>query len=130
MARFASLPTLSWVGGDYPWRLDEDLIYVSDIIGLVRVPRGYCTDFASVPRLPLAYWITGGRATLPAIVHDALYDCWTHKITRKQADRVFLEAMHARRDPKRRALRWVMYWGVRLGGGKAWSRDSRHKCVG
>ncbi len=130
MARFATLPTLSWVGGDYPWRLDDDLIYISDILGLIRVPRGYCTDFASVPRLPLAYWITGGRATLPAIVHDHIYDCHPPEITREQADRVFLEAMHARKDPKRRALRYVMYWGVRLGGGKAWRRDSRHKCAG
>ncbi len=128
MARFATLPTLSWVGGDYPWRLDDDLIYVSDILGLIRVPRGYCTDFASVPRLPLAYWMAGGRATLPSIVHDHLFDCWTDKIERKQADRVFLEAMKARQDPRRRALRYVMYAGVRCFGGPSWRRDSTHKC--
>ncbi|MDX1464480.1 MAG: DUF1353 domain-containing protein [Halomonas sp.] len=130
MARFVTLPTLSWVDGDYPWRLDDDLVYVSDVLGLIRVPRGYCTDFASVPRIPGVYWMAGGRATLPAIVHDCLYDCWTHKITRAQADRVFLEAMNARQDPKRRVLRWIMYSAVRACGWRPWRRDSRHKCVG
>lgn len=130
VARFVTRPTLSWVGGKYPWRLDEDLAYSSDVLGLIRVPAGYCTDFASVPRIPGIYWAAGGKATLPAIVHDHLYDCWTDRIEREMADRVFREAMIASGDPKSGFVRWAMYAAVRLGGGAPWRRDSRHKCIG
>lgn len=130
MPRFETQPTITRVSGPYPWRLEADLIYHSDIVGRIVVPAGYCTDFASVPRLPLVYWWTGGRAVLPAIVHDYLYDCWTRRITRKEADRVFLEAMTSHRDPRRWVTRQAMYWGVRAGGWLSWRRDSTDKCVG
>lgn len=130
MPGFETMPTVSWVGGQYPWRLDADLIYHSGLVGKIRVPEGYCTDFASVPRLPVVYLWTGGRAVLPSIVHDALYDCWTDRISRKDADRVFLEAMRCRNDPKYAATRWAMYLGVRAGGWRPWGRDSTDKCVG
>lgn len=128
MARFETLPTISWVGGKYPWMLDADLIYHSDIIGRVRVPAGYCTDFASVPRLPVVYLWTGGRAVLPSIVHDYAYDCMTGIITRRQADAVFWEAMKSHRDPKWGITRFAMWAGVRLGGWRPWRRDSSDKC--
>jgi hypothetical protein len=130
MPRFETLPAVSYVGGRYPWRLDADLIYHSDIIGRVVVPAGYRTDFASVPRLPVVYWWTGGRAVLPSIIHDHCYDCRTDEMSRRTADRVFLEAMKAKRDPKRAVTRWAMYQGVRLGGWRAWRRDSSDKCAG
>ena len=129
MARFETLPTVSYVGGKYPWMLDAALIYHSDLVGKLVVPAGYCTDFASVPRLPVVYWWTGGRAVLPSIIHDHCYDCRTKEMSRRTADRVFLEAMKARRDPKRAVTRWAMYQGVRLGGWRAWARDSSGKCV-
>lgn len=40
--------------------------------GHVDVPAGYETDFASVPRWPVVYWLAGGRATSEAVVHDYL----------------------------------------------------------
>lgn len=129
MVRFETLPTVSWVGGNYPWMLDADLIYHSDLVGKITVPAGYCTDFASVPRLPVVYLWTGGRAVLPSIIHDHCYDCRTHEMSRRTADRVFLEAMKSRRDPKFAATRWAMYAGVRMGGWAAWRRDSTDKCV-
>jgi len=128
MAHFETLPTVSYVGGKYPWMLDAALIYHSDLAGKLAVPAGYCTDFASVPRLPVVYWWTGGRAVLPSIIHDYMFDCMTHDITRKQADSVFLEAMKARQDPKRAVTRWAMYLGVRAFGWIPWRKDSSHKC--
>jgi hypothetical protein len=139
-ARFLTRPELGWVDGRYPWALIDELVYVSPILaelglpkhepGVVRIAAGYCTDFASVPRLPIIYWWTGGRAVLPALVHDHLYDCWTDAIPRKVADRVFLEAMAAERDPERWITRRVMYTGVRLGGRRPWHTDTTHKCPG
>lgn len=132
MARFETLPTVAYLGPEhrYPWQLQDDLVYRSDIIGTVTVPAGYCTDFASVPRLPIVYWWTGGRATLPAIIHDLLYDARPEGVTRRQADRVFLEAMAASRDPKRWITRRAMYLGVRAGGRRPWRTDSSHKLSG
>lgn len=132
MARFGTMPTVSYLGIShrYPWELQDDLVYHSDILGKIRVPAGYCTDFASVPRLPLVYWLTGGRATLPAIIHDLLYDARPDGVSRRQADRAFLEAMTCRRDPKRWVTRRAMYMGVRVGGALAWRRDSSHKLDG
>ena len=54
------------------------------------------TDFASVPRIPIAYLIAGGRANASATLHDNLYG--THntgrgkEVTRLQADNLIFEA--------------------------------------
>jgi hypothetical protein len=99
------------------WKLLTDLGYHSKLHGMIVVPAGYITDFASVPRLPLAYWLTGDTAHASAVVHD--YLCTIHyencKISWKRAAQVFLEAMKHERVPAWR--RTMMYWGVRLAGG-------------
>ena len=40
---------------------------------LITLPRGFVTDYDSVPRLPLAYWLLGGKRHKAAVVHDFLY---------------------------------------------------------
>ncbi len=74
------------------WVVAEDFIFYSATLGrLVRVPAGFVTDLASVPRLPVVYWLTGGTADEAAVIHDFLYrDATT---TKAEADSVFLEAM-------------------------------------
>jgi hypothetical protein len=125
---FLTLPLVTWVGGRYPWRLESDLVYQSDVLDtIIQVPQGYHTDMASVPRLPFVYLAVGGKANMAAIVHDWLYDCWTDLIERVEADRVFLEAMTAMGEPGWISRR-LMYAGVRAGGGNAWRTDTRHKC--
>ena len=34
----------------------------------ITIPAGFKTDLASVPRLPFAYWLTGGTANRPAVL--------------------------------------------------------------
>jgi len=82
-------------GGRSEWRLREALIYQSELIGLVIVPAGYETDFASVPRAPLAYWLFGDTAQASAVVHDFLCGEWypTRRISWRSAADVFYEAM-------------------------------------
>src|SRR5258708_6192683 len=58
---------------DKTWKLKEDLYYTSDILGVIYVPAGFVTDFASVPRLPFAYLLAGDTAHQAAVVHDYLY---------------------------------------------------------
>jgi hypothetical protein len=81
-------------------------------LALFLVPVGFRTNLASVPRLPVVYWLCGGRANKPAVLHDYLYS--TGQVPREVADAVFREAMEVVGVPK--AYRWLMWAGVRLGG--------------
>lgn len=101
---------------------DHPLRYQSDIAGLLTVPVGFKTDFASVPRIGIIYAMLGDTAHQPAVVHDWLY--YAGITTRKTADDVFLEAMIASGISAWR--RWPIYWGVRAGGWYAWN-DHRKK---
>lgn len=105
---------------DSEWLLLSDLVYQSDILGEILVPFGFVTDFASVPRLPGAYWLAGGKASKEAVIHDYLY---RNRIgTRKQADDVFLEAMKLNGQAWwRRSLMWA---GVRLFGWTAYPKGA------
>lgn len=96
------------------WRLLANLVYLSETHGLVVVPSGFVTDFASVPRLPFAYWLTGDTAHASAVVHDYLcrVSYQSCKLSWADAAKVFLEAMRHEKVPAWR--RTLMYWGVRL----------------
>lgn len=101
------------------WQLTAPLIYVSDILlRPVVVPEGFRSDFASVPRVPVAYWLFGGAADEAAVVHDWLYTSNVTGVTREQADNVFAEASKVlgiaawRRGP--------MWAAIRLFGGSHW----------
>lgn len=82
------------------FKLTDALVYDSKTIGLIIVPEGFITDFASVPRVPIAYLITGGLGNSAATLHDFLYtkphstmtSC-VNPVTRKQADRVLRGAI-------------------------------------
>jgi hypothetical protein len=103
---------------DERWELVAPLRYDSAVLrARIHVDAGYLTDFASVPRLPLAYLLAGNTAHGPAIVHDFLYQ--THlSVGRAQADAVFAEAMNAIGVPAwRRGLMWA---AVRTAGGPSW----------
>ena len=95
------------------WILTAALVFDSVVLDrIVTVPAGFVTDFASVPRLPLAFWLFGAVAQEAASLHDFLYS--TGLVSRKLADEVFAEASKAcgvaawRRGP--------MWLGVRLFG--------------
>lgn len=96
---------------DHPFR------YQSDLAGLLTVPVGFYTDFASVPRLGLIYAMLGDRAHEPAVIHDWLY--YSAVTTREISDRVLMEAMVVMDLPFWQ--RYPIYWGVRVGGWHAWN---------
>jgi Protein of unknown function (DUF1353) len=102
---------------DGQWILLETLIYQSDVARLtITVPKGFQTDLASVPRLPVVFWLTGDCAREAAVVHDYLYQ--SHMVDRAMADAVLREASQATGVPGWR--RWLMWAGVRAGGGSHW----------
>lgn len=74
------------------WRLISPLIYQSDLTSQVlTVPAGFETNFASVPRLPLAYWLCGGIGDRAAALHDHLYT--TGQLIRVTCNALFREAL-------------------------------------
>jgi hypothetical protein len=102
---------------DGKWIVMQDLVYQSDVAGQTfTVPAGFATDLASVPRLPVVYLLTGGKANSAAVIHDALY---TWKIVpRHVADAVLKEASAVTWVPF--FTRWAMYLGVRAFGWSHW----------
>lgn len=112
---------------DGRWVLDAPLVYRSDVLivdenlGMITVPTGFQTDFASVPRVPVFFTLFGDRAHREAVLHDYLYRIdAVPRAERSQADNVFLEAMAER--GKGFMVRYSMYWGVRLGGWTAYHK--------
>lgn len=105
------------------WELTAPLSYYSAHLDrIVTVPEGFRTDFASVPRLPFAYWLFGNAADEAAVIHDFLYTNFAKGITRKQADEVFAEASKVLKVAAWR--RGPMWLGVRLFGGSHWGSGS------
>jgi hypothetical protein len=103
------------------WQLEGPMLYESDLIhDHILVPAGFITDFASVPRIPFAYLLTGNKAQAPAVVHDWLYS--TQKFTRDVADDILHEAILA--SGYSRFTAWIMWAGVRMGGWVAWKKPN------
>lgn len=100
--------------GSGTWRLTGPLVFRSMHHGTIIVPAGFETDFASVPRVVLAYLLTGNTAHAAAVLHDYLYRTPTERFTRAEADNVLQDAMIATKVPAWR--RWLIYTGVRVGG--------------
>lgn len=95
------------------WELDSDLVYQSDVAKqTITAPKGFITDFASVPRFPIAFLLTGDSSHEAAVVHDYLYK--TRIVSRAMADSVLREACKVSGIPAWR--RTLIYWGVRIGG--------------
>lgn len=100
------------------WRLTAPLVYQSDVAKQTfTVPAGFETDFASVPRAPIAFLLTADSAHAASAVHDFLYTP-PHQVARDIADAVLKEASEVSGVPDWRA--WLMWAGVRVGGASHW----------
>lgn len=121
MSSFTKLPRLISIPPDYElFEVPVDFEYhvgKEDSGEVVRIPKGFITDGASIPKF--AWSIIGGplgRYAAAAVVHDYLY----HKkiYSRSKADAIFLEAMGVLKVPwwKRR----TMWLAVRMAGWIPW----------
>ncbi len=78
----------------FRFELYEVFSYYTDIIDYGRafdIYKGFRTDFASVPRVLWSIIPPNGLYGKAAVVHD--YLCETKIVSRKNADKIFLEAM-------------------------------------
>lgn len=105
---------------DGKWRLTAPLLYSSVVARRIfKVPIGFISDLASVPRMPLVFWLCGDTSTEAAVVHDFLYS--TALVPRSVADAVFREASAVTGVPAWR--RWIMWAGIRLGGASHYGKN-------
>lgn len=139
MSRFIAhlqLIQTDWKEGRAVWRTLAPLPYHSDVLGeTIVVPDDFITDLASVPRLPIAWLVAGGRGSRSAVLHDFAYQFgrWPLRngeaatADRRLADTVFRESLAADdisgAGPLAQRLMWL---AVRLFGGSAWSADRTH----
>ena len=114
--------------GNRLWKVYRELQYdIGDLSSgnSIIVPRGFITDFASVPR---AFWIVlppDGKYTAAAVVHDFLYHIQDR--SRKECDLIFLEAMEVLE------VSWIkrksMYRAVRLFGWMPWNNHAKKMTI-
>lgn len=114
-------PAVKYLGKG-KWRLEDEFVFWSRY-GKIVVPKGFVTDFASVPPLPLAYLLTKNASKVGAATHDFLYregKIDDYKLTRQQADDLMCDLM---------ILEGVTWWqrrmirfGLRIGGWWTWNK--------
>lgn len=93
------------------------LVVIDGLKYLIRVPDGFVTDFASVPRIPLAFWLFGGIGDYAACVHDYLYR--NGLFPREVCDAIYREILlHVDKTSEFRAS--AMHKGVRFGGASSY----------
>lgn len=102
------------IDDDY-WEIVEEYKYATSK-GIIIVPAGFRTDYASVPRVFRNIINSYGKHGRAAVIHDWLYSIKCPlKITREEADQIFLEIMEECEVPKWKRV--LMYRLVRLFGG-------------
>lgn len=136
------LDTRAYKPGEFVLMHDFDLdvrfgYAKNDSLFRIVVPRGFITDFASVPKTIQAIpgFDVNGQSRDAAIPHDYAYCCGgrvvahnltlkmpaTLSLTRKQCDQLLYDGLVASGYSK--AIAWLFYLGVRIGGGFHWRPD-------
>jgi hypothetical protein len=91
---------------------------------IITVPKGFITDFCSVPWIPGIYELLGGKARKSGTVHDYLYSKPHNKgVRRMTADTMLREMVQIEGIPVWQS--WLFYLAVRLFGWWFWYRKKR-----
>lgn len=81
----------------------------------IKVPKGFVTDYASVPKLLRIIILPYGKHSGASVVHDWLYSSNCNlDINREKADKIFLEVL--KEEKVNFLLRTFMYLVVRKFG--------------
>ncbi len=121
-------PTVRAFGDNKFWVTVEDMVYVvGQTQDRIVVPKGFVTDFASIPKI---LWSTGlsphGQYSRAAVIHDFL--CWSQACTRAQADRLLVIAMKESKVSTFDDV--VVYAGVSIGGEAPWLANQAESRAG
>ncbi|HEX8593859.1 MAG TPA: DUF1353 domain-containing protein [Pseudomonas sp.] len=110
------------------WMTTQPVVYsIGSTADRIVIPRGFVTDFASIPK-PL--WTLGltpyGQYSRAALIHDYLY--WAQGCSRAQSDRLLLIAM---KESKVGGFdEFAVYNGVHLGGTHSWQGNAKERASG
>ena len=85
---------------------------------LIVIPERFLSDGFSIPKMWRGFFAKAPRYIMAAFAHDWLYKIQPDKVTRKQADKLFLYWMKAYKVSRTR--RTLMYLAVRAGSRKVW----------
>jgi len=102
----------------------QQFVYEDEELGFIVVPKGFTTNYASIPTVVPRWWIDQDDRIIrgASVVHDFVYstkcqiDC-----TRRQADYVLYRAMLELKASKIKALSAL--YSVRLCGQSHWKSD-------
>ncbi len=122
MSSFTSKLVLSPINSRF-WQLEKEFEYkVGDIDSseIIKVPAGFITDFASVPKIFWSVLPPWGTYVKAAIIHDFLYKRQIY--SRKKTDQLFLEGMKILKVSN--STRLTMYLAVRIFGNSTWNKYS------
>jgi hypothetical protein len=113
------------------WMLQSPLIHEMGKNGeyIVIVPRGFVTDFASIPkplRILKDILPTTDRYGIPALVHDYLY--WRQDCTREQADNIMEIAL--KEAGVSLVERKILREGIRQFGQSSWDGNRNARRMG
>jgi hypothetical protein len=109
------------IDGKIIYRLFDDLLFRDEYGRITIIQKGFQTDLASVPRVPIVFMLWGDRAHREAVLHDYFYRTNSVPlVSRSEADNYFRLAMISRGQPWR--IYYPMYLGVRAGGGSAYHK--------
>lgn len=89
----------------------------------LAVPKGFVTDFASIPRVCWRVWPPTGRYGKAAVLHDYVYRTPRVPLSRAEADGLFWDAMRVLKVSVVTCV--VLYAAVRVFG--RWSYRPRRQ---
>ena len=82
---------------------------------LIKVPKGFVTDYASIPKLLRGIVLPYGKHSGASVVHDWLYSSNCNLgLSREKSDKIFLEIL--KEEKVNFLLRILMYIAVRKFG--------------
>lgn len=102
---------------DNKFRLTSPFLVSVEGRETIKVPEGFETDLASVPRVPVVYLAVGNIGHKAAVLHDWLYA--TNYFDRAKCDLLFYHALRESGIGYLNAQ--AMYLGVRVGGSGAYN---------
>lgn len=110
------------------WMLHSAMVYqIGDDYSLtMMVPKGFVTDFASIPKKFHSIMGSTGPYANASVIHDYLY--WLQACSRKQADNIMAIAMQESRVGPYTAK--LIHTAVRKAGAGAWSNNQSERQAG
>lgn len=108
--------------GKNKWVLKEDVSYYSPLLlKVIKVPKGFIFDFASIPRVGRLLIPKEGYHRYAALLHDWLY--YSHEASKEDSDLIFREAMGVLRTPQWK--RNTMYRTVKWFGSSSYGKRGK-----